>query len=170
MNNDPSHPLLSPHQNFSPHNSVSSSPSNMQHNSLPVSTHSPSPALFPSLPHQTNHTPCPPSPQPIKSEPGTVKPEPMDTASSNSTNMVESSTMQAILAFLKKNNLTSTEEQLKAELAKMQGGASAPAVQPDTEVGNVLAAYKSDDDPTSYEAAYSDLEVFVENILDMYRH
>ena len=37
----------------------------------------------------------------------------MDTASSNST-------MQAILAFLKKNNLTSTEEQLKAELAKMQ--------------------------------------------------
>ena len=78
--------------------------------------------------------------------------------------------MQAILAFLKKNNLTSTEEQLKAELAKMQGGSSAPTVQPDTEVGNVLAAYKSDDDPTSYEAAYSDLEVFVENSLDMYRH
>eukprot|EP00090_Calanus_glacialis_P040049 TRINITY_DN6978_c0_g1_i1.p1 TRINITY_DN6978_c0_g1~~TRINITY_DN6978_c0_g1_i1.p1 ORF type:complete len:749 (-),score=253.58 TRINITY_DN6978_c0_g1_i1:122-2248(-) len=143
----------------------------MHHNSLSVSTHSPSPALSPSLPHQTNHTPTPPSPQAIKSEPGTVKPEPMDTASTNSSNMLESSsTMQAILAFLKKNNLTSTEEQLKAELAKVQGGASAPTVQPDTEVGNVLAAYKSDDDPTSYEAAYSDLEVFVENSLDMYRH
>ena len=108
----------------------------------------------------------------IKSEPGTVKPEPMDTSSStSSSNMLESSsTMQAIFAFLKKNNLTSTEEQLKAELAKVQGGASAPTVQPNTEVGNVLAAYKSDDDPTSYEAAYSDLEVFVENSLDMYRH
>ena len=78
--------------------------------------------------------------------------------------------MQAIFAFLKKNNLTSTEEQLKAELAKVQGGASAPTVQPNTEVGNVLAAYRSDDNPTSYEAAYSDLEVFVENSLDMYRH
>merc|ERR1711915_357487 len=100
-----------------------------------------------------------------------VKPEPMDTSSSlSSNNLMESSTMQAILAFLKKNNLTSTEEQLKSELSKMQGGSSAPAVQPDTEVGNVLAAYKSDDDPTSYEAAYSDLEVFVENSLDMYRH
>jgi len=73
--------------------------------------------------------------------------------------------MHAILAFLKKNNLTSTEE-----LANMQGGASATAVQPDTEVGNVLAAYNSDDDPTSYETAYSDLEVFVDNSLDMYRH
>ena len=94
-----------------------------------------------------------------------VKSEPMDTASSNSTNMVKISTMQAVL-----ENLTCYEELLKAqvELAKMMGVAS--AVQPDTEVGNVLAAYKSDDDPTSYEAAYSDLEVFVENSLDMYRY
>ena len=66
-----------------------------------------------------------------------VKSEPMDTASSNSTNMVKISTMQAVL-----ENLTCYEELLKAqvELAKMMGVAS--AVQPDTEVGNVLAAYK----------------------------
>ena len=97
MNNDPKpSPSLPPSELF-PHNTVSSAPTTMQHNSLSVSTHSPSPALSPSLPHQTNHTPCPPSPQAIKSEPGTVKPEPMDTASSNSTNMVESSTMQLFL-------------------------------------------------------------------------
>jgi len=109
--------------------------------------------------------PPPPAPQTtaVKQEAGEQPPGPAPG--------LDSSTMQAILAFLKKNNLSSTEEQLKAELAKRERlGSSAAAVQPDNEVGNVLAAYKSDGDPTSYEAAYGDLEVFVENSLDMYRY
>merc|ERR1712029_1252655 len=32
------------------------------------------------------------------------------------------------------------------------------------------ATYKSDGDPSSYDEAYNDLEVFVENSLDMYKH
>ena len=109
--------------------------------------------------------PPPPAPQTtaVKQEAGEQPP--------GSAPGLDSSTMQAILAFLKKNNLSSTEEQLKAELAKRERlGSSAATVQPDNEVGNVLAAYKSDGDPTSYEAAYGDLEVFVENSLDMYRY
>ena len=46
-------------------------------------------------------------------------------------------------------------------------GASAPKV---IEMGNSLASYKSDRDPSSYDEAYNDLEVFVENSLDMYKH
>merc|ERR1712112_793707 len=83
----------------------------------------------------------------------------------------DSSTVQAILAFLKKNNLTGTEELLKTELAKVNGaGGPVPAVPQDNEMGNALATYKSDGDPSSYDEAYNDLEVFVENSLDMYRH
>jgi len=76
-----------------------------------------------------------------------------------------------ILAFLKKNNLKGTEEALKNELGKAAAKGVANVQQPDiNEVGNVLAAYKSEGDPTSYEAAYRDLEVLVEHSLDMYRH
>ena len=86
--------------------------------------------------------------------------------------LTDSSTVAAILAFLKKNNLTGTEEQLKAELAKATGtGTGGVATVPqDNEMGNALAAYKSDGDPSSYDEAYNDLEVFVENSLDMYKH
>ena len=84
--------------------------------------------------------------------------------------LTDSSTVAAILAFLKKNNLTGTEEQLKAELAKAAGSGTVAAVPQDNEMGNALAAYKSDGDPSSYDEAYNDLEVFVENSLDMYKH
>jgi len=86
--------------------------------------------------------------------------------------LVESSTMQAILAFLKKNNLKGTEEALKVELSKAAAKGVAAVTQPDmNEVGNVLAAYKNiEGDPNSYEAAYRDLELLVEHSLDMYRH
>merc|ERR1712098_438347 len=83
---------------------------------------------------------------------------------------VDNPTMQALLAFLKKNNLKGTEEALKAELAKKDSthsGGGGVVAQPDSEVGNVLAAYKSDGDADSYEAAYKDLEDFVEKSLDM---
>jgi len=126
----------------------------------------PSPTLSPSLPRQ-NHL----SEQVVKTEPNPpsseVKTEPEGGGG------MDSSTMQAILAFLKKNNLKGTEEVLKSELAKLDSSSSVPGGpvrQPDNEVGNVLAAYKSEGDADSYEAAYRDLEVFVENSLDMYRH
>ena len=83
----------------------------------------------------------------------------------------DSTTVQAILAFLKKNNLTSTTEQLQKELAKATGNGGQVAAAPkDIEMGNALATYKSDGDPSSYDEAYNDLEVFVENSLDMYKH
>merc|ERR1711902_316396 len=40
----------------------------------------------------------------------------------------------------------------------------------DNEMGNALATYKSDGDQSSYDEAYNDLEVFIENSLDMYKH
>ena len=104
-----------------------------------------------------------PAPAPVKQEAGSGSAIPA---------LTDSSTVAAILAFLKKNNLTGTEEQLKAELAKATGktGGVVAAVPQDNEMGNALAAYKSDGDPSSYDEAYNDLEVFVENSLDMYKH
>ena len=68
---------------------------------------------------------------------------------------------------LKKNNLTGTTEQLQKELAKATGNGGQVAAAPkDIEMGNALATYKSDGDPSSYDEAYNDLEVFVENSLD----
>jgi len=141
-------------------------------------------SLSPSLPKQ-NHLSEPssagPSPRmdasPMK-EVGGVAPEQGQGQSqghgeARAAANVDNSTMQALLAFLKKNNLKGTEEALKAELAKKDSthsGGGGVVAQPDSEVGNVLAAYKSDGDADSYEAAYKDLEDFVEKSLDMYRH
>ena len=63
--------------------------------------------------------------------------------------------MQAVLAYLRKYNLGDTETMLKEEMKKREV-AKPSIVQPtsDPEVGNVLAKYKSDGDPNSYEAAY----------------
>ena len=117
--------------------------------------------------------------EPVKTEPGTVTPPaPPPTVApapikqeAGIPALTDSSTVAAILAFLKKNNLSGTEEQLKAELAKATGRLQTVAAVPqDNEMGNALAAYKSDGDPSSYDEAYNDLEVFVENSLDMYKH
>ena len=113
--------------------------------------------------------PAPPGP-PVVAAPAPVKQEAGPAAAIPA--LTDSSTVAAILAFLKKNNLTGTEEQLKAELAKATGTVTGgvAAVPQDNEMGNALAAYKSDGDPSSYDEAYNDLEVFVENSLDMYKH
>ena len=117
--------------------------------------------------------------EPVKTEPGTVTPPAPPPAvapapikqEAGIPALTDSSTVAAILAFLKKNNLSGTEEQLKAELAKATGRLQTVAAVPqDNEMGNALAAYKSDGDPSSYDEAYNDLEVFVENSLDMYKH
>ena len=104
------------------------------------------------------------TPPEVKTEPGGgggMDPPPSD------------ATMQAIMTFLRKNNLLDTESKLRDELKKREvtssagssisGGAvgsglsrpiaAAPATA-DHEVGNVLASYKSEGDPTSYESAY----------------
>lgn len=113
------------------------------------------------------------TPSSVASPPVAVKSEIKTEATVPSVNNLQndSSTVQAILAFLKKNNLTGTEELLKTELAKVNGaGGPVPAVPQDNEMGNALATYKSDGDPSSYDEAYNDLEVFIENSLDMYKH
>ena len=62
--------------------------------------------------------PAPPGP-PVVAAPAPVKQEAGPAAAIPA--LTDSSTVAAILAFLKKNNLTGTEEQLKAELAKATG-------------------------------------------------
>ena len=118
--------------------------------------------------------PAPETPAPAAPIPATVKQEapPVKQESALSGGSLnDSTTVQAILAFLKKNNLTSTTEQLQKELAKATGNGGQVAAAPkDIEMGNALATYKSDGDPSSYDEAYNDLEVFVENSLDMYKH
>lgn len=81
-------------------------------------------------------------------------------------------TMQAIMTFLRKNNLLDTEAKLRDELKKREassssssgaaaggsggsgGSSSAAPTAADNEVGNVLSSYKSEGDPSSYESAY----------------
>ena len=41
--------------------------------------------------------------------------------------------------------------------------------QSDSEVNNVLSAYKSEGDPALYEKSYSELKKFVEGSLDIYK-
>lgn len=41
--------------------------------------------------------------------------------------------------------------------------------QTDSEVSNVLSAYKSEGDPALYEKSYSELKLFVEGSLDIYK-
>lgn len=116
----------------------------------------------PPLRHGASDSATPERQQPVevKTEPGIAvdTPPPSD------------ATMQAIMAFLRKNNLMDTETKLKEELKKREASSSssssgasnngssrpiaaAPAAA-DQEVGNVLASYKSEGDPSSYESAY----------------
>ena len=128
-----------------------------------VKTEPPSPAV--SAPEPP--APAAPIPATVKQEAPPVKQE----TALGGGSLNDSTTVQAILAFLKKNNLTGTTEQLQKELAKATGnGGQVAAVPKDIEMGNALATYKSDGDPSSYDEAYNDLEVFVENSLDMYKH
>jgi len=136
-----------------PENSMPDTRSMMDHHSsiVPNHTHPPQSALIPTSDHgprmdqMTKVEHGRPDPvarvdQEIKSEP--QSPLPSDPA------------MQAILAYFRKHNLTETENKLKDEVKKREAAAPIVAQASDPEVGNVLAAYRSDGDPSSYESAY----------------
>lgn len=70
-----------------------------------------------------------------------------------------------MLKLLRQYNLRGTEEQLKKEINVNDLG-----IDPnDSEIGDLLSAYKSEGDPNLYEDAYQDLKRFIENALDVYR-
>ena len=71
-----------------------------------------------------------------------------------SSQLATDTSMQAILAYLRKHNLADTENKLKEELKKREAASATPIQPSDPEVGNVLATYRSDGDPSSYESAY----------------
>ena len=115
-----------------------------------VKTEAPAPAaLSATVKHE-----APPS---VKQEPATPKQEPVSPVKQEPAsppvspldlNLNESTTVQAKV---KKNNLTSTTEQLQKELAKAAGNGGQGAAAPkDIQMGNALAlaTYKSDGDPS----------------------
>ncbi|XP_075214513.1 TATA-box binding protein associated factor 5 [Lycorma delicatula] len=78
----------------------------------------------------------------------------------------DKSTVLAVLQLLRKYNLKTTEESLRKEVNLPDLGIQ----EPESEVSNVLSAYKSEGDPDVYEEAYADLKRFVEGALDIYKH
>ena len=62
--------------------------------------------------------------------------------------------VQAILAYLRKQNLGETEQKLIDEIKKREAASAVATPASDPEVGNVLSAYRSDGDPSSYASAY----------------
>ena len=110
-------------------------------NSVPYNPHQPTAAAA----YSTNTLqPTPPQPPKRVNE---------EAQSEEKSAEVSDATMNAILAYLRKNNLNDTESKLKEELKKREA-ANANATQSDPEVGNVLATYRSDGDPSSYGSAY----------------
>ncbi|XP_063236951.1 transcription initiation factor TFIID subunit 5 [Bacillus rossius redtenbacheri] len=83
---------------------------------------------------------------------------------------MDKSTALAILGVLKKYNLKDTEELLKREANIQDADGSGEVEQSDSEVSNMLSAYKSEGDPQVYESAYVELKKFVEGALDIYKH
>jgi len=90
----------------------------------------------------------------------------------------DSSNFNDILAYLRKYSLADTESKLLEEIKKKEKSNNScnspattmPTVSAETEVGNVLAKYRSDGDPNSYNDAYSDLLNFIEISLDQHKH
>ncbi|XP_067006198.2 transcription initiation factor TFIID subunit 5 [Anabrus simplex] len=82
----------------------------------------------------------------------------------------DKNTLLAVLQFLRKYNLKSTEELFKKEanLTDVDGPEETP--QSESEVSSVLSAYKSEGDPEVYEGSYTELKRFVEGALDIYKH
>lgn len=78
-------------------------------------------------------------------------------------------TLLAVLQFLKKHNLADTEQILRKETGFFEEKLENHE-QSDSDVTNVLSAYKSEGDPDIYEQTYNNLKSFVENALDVYRH
>ncbi|GAB6019682.1 hypothetical protein CHUAL_001238 [Chamberlinius hualienensis] len=81
----------------------------------------------------------------------------------------DKNTLLAVLQYLKKHKLTETENQLRKE-ANFFEQKSESQDQPETDVSNVLTAYKSEGDPDIYEQTYTNLKTLVESALDVYRH
>ncbi|XP_041374129.1 transcription initiation factor TFIID subunit 5-like [Gigantopelta aegis] len=82
----------------------------------------------------------------------------------------EKQTLLAVLQFLRRHNLKSTEALLKQEAKisedEVQSDTSAPT---ESEVSHALAAYKSDDDPSLYEDFYTDIKGFIDSCLDVHK-
>lgn len=77
----------------------------------------------------------------------------------------DKNTLITMLKLLRQYNLRGTEEQLKKEININDLG-----IDPnDSEIGDLLSAYKSEGDPNLYEDAYQDLKKFIENALDVYK-
>ncbi|CAH1966580.1 unnamed protein product [Acanthoscelides obtectus] len=80
---------------------------------------------------------------------------------------MDKSQLAIVLQLLKKYNLRSTEESLRKEANLTENLDGLPQ---ESDVGSELTGYKSDGDPETYEAAYTELKRFVENSLDIYKH
>ncbi|XP_051169756.1 transcription initiation factor TFIID subunit 5 [Leptopilina boulardi] len=78
-------------------------------------------------------------------------------------------TMVAMLQLLRKYNFKNTEDLFRKE-ANLSDVQLEESQQTDSEVSNVLSAYKSEGDPALYEKSYSELKQFVEGSLDIYKH
>ncbi|KAG8238975.1 hypothetical protein J437_LFUL013957 [Ladona fulva] len=87
-----------------------------------------------------------------------------------SKDVTDKNTLIAVLQFLRKYKLKTTEEILKKEANLTDVPEPNDDNQSDSEVSSVLSAYKSEGDPEIYEGAYTDLKKFVEGALDMYKH
>lgn len=77
----------------------------------------------------------------------------------------------AVLQFLKKHNLKSTEEQLKKEANVTDEDLHHETAvnQSSANVSSVLEAYRSDEDPSLYGDHYVALQTFIEKSLDTHR-
>ncbi|CAI9728746.1 transcription initiation factor TFIID subunit 5-like [Octopus vulgaris] len=79
-------------------------------------------------------------------------------------------TLLAVLQFLRKSNLKSTESLLRQEANIKDEDVKIESAEPsESEVSHALAAYKSEDDPTLYDDYYTDLMNFIESCLDVHK-
>ncbi|KAJ8961724.1 hypothetical protein NQ318_021324 [Aromia moschata] len=80
---------------------------------------------------------------------------------------MDRSQISAVLQVLKKYNLKGTEDLLRKEANLAD---NEETLQQESDVSSVLTGYKSDGDPETYEASYTELKNFVESSLDIYKH
>ncbi|KAG1651336.1 Transcription initiation factor TFIID subunit 5 [Nymphon striatum] len=83
--------------------------------------------------------------------------------------LADRNTLLAVVKFLKKHNLKSTEETLKKE-SNLIDDDKANVDQTDSDVSNVLSTYKSEGNPDIYDDTYTNLKKFIESALDTYKH
>ncbi|KAL1458121.1 hypothetical protein WDU94_008292 [Cyamophila willieti] len=137
--------------------SVSPQSQHTMQNMSPLQQHSVSP-------HPQTPSPTPPSMQQVQSpyqnqnqtQPSNKLPD----------KAPDKNTLITMLKLLRQYNLRGTEEQLKKEINVNDLG-----IDPnDSDLGDLLSAYKSEGDPNLYDDAYQDLKKFIENSLDVYKY